>query len=57
MLNSVVIPMVGELGRGEGSTVECETYLALEGEWEGESTVVTRAGWGNNVFCSPEICF
>lgn len=51
MSNSVVITMVGELRRGEGNTVDHETYLTLEGEWEGDSTTVTRAGWGNNVFC------
>lgn len=49
--------MVGELGRGKESTVQCETYLGLKWEQEGESIVITQVGWGNNVFCSPEICF
>lgn len=41
MLNSVVISMVGKLGRGEERT---------GGEWEGESTVISQTRWGNNVF-------
>lgn len=57
MLISVVISMVGELGRGEESAVECETYLALEGEWERSERCNHSSRLGNNVFCSLETCF
>lgn len=41
MLNSVIVSMVGRLGKGEESA---------GGEWEGESTVISQTEWGNSVF-------